>query len=68
MARFQQYEIMHQTGNRWELLATFHDLSLAQGLAQNRGSRVRLMRVTYEDSTAVEQEVIAEVGATRSEP
>ncbi|HXZ80559.1 MAG TPA: hypothetical protein VEG30_11555 [Terriglobales bacterium] len=68
MARFQQYEIMHQTGNRWELLATFHDFALAQGLAQSRGSRVRLMRVTYEDSIPVEQEVIAEVGAIRTEP
>jgi uncharacterized protein YabE (DUF348 family) len=29
---------------------------------------VRLLKVTYENGTAVQQEVIAEVGATREEP
>jgi hypothetical protein len=53
---------------RWEFVACFLEFEVAYAVAKNRNDRVRLLKVTYENGTAVQQEVIAEVGATREEP
>jgi hypothetical protein len=53
---------------RWEFVASFQDFEVAYSVAKNRNNRVRLLKVTYDGTTPVEQEVIAEVGATRQEP
>ena len=53
---------------RWEFVACFSEFDVAYAVAKNRNERVRLLKVTYEDGAAVQQEVIAEVGATREEP
>jgi hypothetical protein len=53
---------------RWELVACFLDFDVAYAVAKNRNERVRLLKVTYENGSPVEQEIIAEVGATREQP
>jgi len=53
---------------RWEFVASFLDFEVAYAVAKNRNERVRLLKVTYENGTAVQQEMIAEVGVTREEP
>jgi len=53
---------------RWEFVASFLEFEVAHALAKNRSERVRLLKVTYENGAPVEQEVIAEVGATREQP
>ena len=53
---------------RWEFVASFVDFDVAYAVAKNRDNRVRLLKVTYESELPVEQEVIAEVGATREQP
>ncbi|HEV2963741.1 MAG TPA: hypothetical protein VG649_18080 [Candidatus Angelobacter sp.] len=68
MARWEQYEIWVQNGVKWEMLASFPDFEVASAVARNRSSKMRLMLVTYEDSTVVSKDVIAELGSTRIEP
>jgi hypothetical protein len=68
MARWEQYEIWVQNGVKWEMLAVFQDFELASAVARNRSSKMKLMLATYEDSTVVTKDVIAELGTTRSEP
>jgi hypothetical protein len=68
VARFQQFEVWQLNRDRWDFVASFPDFEVAYAVAQNRNSRVRLLKVTYDHGTPVEQEVIAEVGATRGEP
>ena len=52
----------------WEFVACFREFDVAYALAKNRTERVRLLKITYENGAPVEQEVIAEVGATREQP
>ena len=68
MAGFQQFEIWQMKEQQWEFVASFPDQETAYELARNRKQRVRLLKVRYENGAAVEQEVIAEVGATRNQP
>jgi hypothetical protein len=53
---------------RWEFVASFLEFDVAYAVAKNRNERVRLLKVTYENGAPVEQEMIAEVGATREQP
>ncbi len=46
-------------------MASFADFDLANTLARRRTYRVRLMHVVYEEGKPVEQDVLAEIGATR---
>ena len=66
MARWEQFEVWKQTGEKWEMLASFHDFELASAMARNRSSRMRLIHAVYENGKMVEQDVLAELGATRS--
>jgi hypothetical protein len=68
MPGFQQYEVWQNPEDKWELVATFLDFDTAYAIAQNRQHRVRLLKVMYENGQPVSQEVIAEVGSTRSAP
>lgn len=67
MARWEQYEIWVQNGEKWEMLASFPDFEVASAVARNRVSKMKLMLTTYEDGVAVSKDVIAELGATRTE-
>ena len=53
---------------RWELVASFLDFDVAYALTKHRAERVRLLKATYDNGLPVEQEIIAEVGATREQP
>ena len=68
MARWEQYEIWVQNGEKWEMLASFLDFEVASAVARNRSSKMKLILATYEDSTVVAKDVIAELGVTRTEP
>jgi hypothetical protein len=68
VARFQQFEVWQINEGRWELVSSFAEFDVAYAVAKNRKSRVRLLKVSYENGTPVEQEVIAEVGETRGQP
>jgi hypothetical protein len=50
------------------MLASFLDFEVASAVARNRSSKMKLILATYEDSTVVAKDVIAELGATRTEP
>jgi hypothetical protein len=65
LARFEQYEVWEFNHGQWVFVASFVDFEIANTLARRRTYRVRLMRVTYEDGKPVEQDVLAEIGATR---
>ena len=68
MARWEQFEVWALKGEKWEFLASFLNFEVANALARNRPSRVRLIHAVYEDGKVVEQEILAEVGATRNQP
>ncbi len=52
----------------WEFVASFLDFDTAYAIAKNRTTRVRLLKVTYENGAVVEQEIISDVGQTRGNP
>ena len=66
MARWEQFEVWTQTGDKWEMLASFHDFELASAMARNRSSKMRLIHAVYENGKVVERDILAELGATRS--
>ncbi len=67
VARFEQFEVWQLNQDRWEFLASFQDFAVANAMARSRSHRVRLLRVVYEDAKPVEQDILAEIGATRRE-
>ncbi len=66
--RVEQYEIWILNGERWELTSCFCELEVASAVARSRSRRVRLIRAVYDEGKRVQEEVIAEVGATREKP
>ncbi len=68
MSRFEQYEVWVFTGARWEMAAFFADIDVANAVARGRNQRVRLIHAVYEGSKRVQEEILAEVGATRDKP
>lgn len=65
MAHWEQFEIWQLKDNKWELLGAFPDLDLAKTMARSRTTKSRLVRAVYEDDKLIEQDVIADLGATR---
>lgn len=49
-------------------MASFLEFDVAYSVVKNRNTRVRLLKVSYENGLPVDQEIIAEVGATREQP
>ena len=69
MARWEQYEVWRLIGDKWEILGWFADFEVANYVARQRHSTgVRLVHAFSEDGIAVKRDVLAEIGATRSEP
>jgi hypothetical protein len=65
MDRYEQFEIWAQSGlSKWEMLASFADLSLASAIAQNREGRTRLICVTCEQGRMISQNLVEEMGFT----
>jgi hypothetical protein len=67
VTRFEQFEVWEFNHRKWEPVASFRDFEIANVLAHRRTYRVRLMHVVYEGNTAVEQDVLTEIGATRKD-
>lgn len=65
MARWEQFEIWQKKGEKWELLGAFPDLDVANTMARSRGAQTRLIRAVYDGENQIEQDVIADIGATR---
>ncbi len=68
MPRWEQYEVRALNGERWECIATFKDFDVASALARSRTDRVRLIHAVYDDGKRVEEDLLAELGATRPHP
>jgi hypothetical protein len=68
VARWEQFEVWALSGEKWEMIAAFLDFQVANAMARNHASRVRLIHAVYEDGKAVEKEILAEVGSTREHP
>ncbi len=65
MPRLEQFEVLQLNGDKWELVAAFADLDLANELVRVRGANVRLVRATYEDGKRVSEDIIVSLGNTR---
>ena len=68
MSRYEQYEIWVLDAGRWQMIASFREFEIASAMARNRTARMRLIRTVYDNGQPVEQQVLAEVGATRENP
>lgn len=68
MASFEQFEVWGLSGDKWELVASFHEFEIASTVARKRGRGVRLLHVTYDGGRPVAQEVLFEVGSPREHP
>jgi hypothetical protein len=68
MERWDQYEVWVDNQGTWEMLAWFRDPNVASAVFRNRTYRQRLVHAVYEDGKVVQQDVVAELGATRQEP
>jgi hypothetical protein len=66
MEQWEQYEVWSQNGKQWEMLAFFQDFEVASAVARNRSSNMRLVHSVYQDGAMVEQQILAELGTTRS--
>jgi len=68
MAKWKQYELWVQTGERkWEMIGVFPDTELPTAVANSRVCRARLIEVVYEGSKLLGQEVVAEIRSGREE-
>lgn len=68
MAHWEQFEVWRLAGDRWELVACFHEFDLANAVVRNRSSRVRLIHAVYDDNRVIEKEVLMELGEPREHP
>lgn len=66
--RFEQYEIWVWRGTRWEMSSAFAEFELASAVANTYTYRMKLIHAVYENGACVQQDVLAEVGATRQQP
>jgi hypothetical protein len=67
VSRFEQFEIWQLVDNQWEMLGYFQDLDVASAMAQPRSHPIQLKRAKYDEGKLVEEEVLAEVGARRTD-
>ncbi len=65
MERWEQYEVWQLTGEKWELVGAFREFDLANAVARNRQTRMRLIHAVYVDGKLKTQDIIADLGSTR---
>ena len=65
---YEQYEIWVWRARRWEMSSSFVDFELASAVANNYKHRMRLIHAVYENGTRVQENILAEMGATREKP
>ena len=68
MSSFSQYELWVPQGDHWHMIASFRDFDIAYAVARKRNARVRLVQVTYDRGKPVEDQTLADMGATREQP
>jgi hypothetical protein len=66
--QWDQYEVWGLAGEKWEMLAWFHDFDVASAVVRNRTSRTRLIHAVYDDARRVQEDILAEIGSTREQP
>jgi hypothetical protein len=66
MDQWEQFEIWQQKDSQWEMLAFFQDFDVASAVARTRSSGMRLVHSFYQDGAVIDQQVLAELGATRT--
>ena len=65
--RWEAFEIWALKGDRWELIAWFHDFDVARAVAQARSGPVRLVHAVG-DGGKVERDTLAQIGEVREHP
>ena len=69
MAQHEIYELWAQRDKRWELLAWFRELDVANTVAHKRhATGVRLVHAIHEQGQPVQRDTLAEIGTTRQQP
>lgn len=68
MPQWDQYELWSLNGDKWELVMWFHEFDVAQAVMRTRRYRTRLIHAVYDGPTRVKEDILAELGATRTEP
>ena len=57
-----------EKAGKWELIAAFLDFDVAPAVARNYTYRMKLVHAVFEDGRRVQEETLAELGATRLKP
>jgi hypothetical protein len=65
---FEQYEIWILHGKQWTLASAYTDFELASAVANSHTHHMRLIHAIYENGVQVQQNILAEMGATREKP
>lgn len=68
MERLEQFEIWVANGERWEFVAAFTDFDVASAVFRNRTYRQKLVHAVYEAGRKTAEDVLAELGSTRTQP
>ena len=68
MTHWEQYEVWSLNGDKWELVAFFHDFDVASAVMRKRQYRTRLIHAVYDEGKRTQEDVLAELGATREHP
>jgi predicted LPLAT superfamily acyltransferase len=66
--RVEQYEIWVLQGKRWTMSSAFLDFEFASAIAKTHVQHMRLIHAVYEEGAQVQQNILAEMGATREKP
>jgi hypothetical protein len=66
MSRWEQFEVwtISAAGRQW--VGSFADLDVAAAMARSHKERILLLRVVYDYSKRLEEEVIMEIGLPRA--
>jgi len=68
VARWEHFEVWAEKAGKWELIAAFLDFDVASAVARNYTYRMKLVHAVFEDGRRVQEETLAELGATRHKP
>lgn len=64
MAQYQQYEIWILNIGVWSLKSSWRDFEVGLAAARALSGPVRILRAVYDGNTAVERNVVVELGGT----
>jgi hypothetical protein len=67
MPQYEHYEIWIRDGDDWTLKSCWREVDVGLAAARSLTRPVRIIRVVSDGNTAVERQVVAELGTTRKE-